>query len=64
MTHDEAVAIYRGLIRCYGLHWTAKVPDGAWRDLAKVNAILTEADRRKALANLYHPRRRDPSAPT
>lgn len=49
LTREEALAEFRLLIGHYGIQWRADVPSHAWDRLAKVNEILTEADRRAAL---------------
>jgi hypothetical protein len=51
MTHAEAMDVFRALVRRYGIRWTpAVVPDaGPWEQLAEVNRVLTEDDRREAL---------------
>jgi hypothetical protein len=50
MTVDEAKAKFRLLVQRYGLQWTAMhVPQSAWDELAKINKVTTEQDRRDAL---------------
>jgi hypothetical protein len=49
MTREEAMQRFRRLVATYGLHWTAAVPREAHLELAEINKILTEADRREAL---------------
>lgn len=54
MTREQAKLRFAALVSMYGLQWTAKnVPDPrAWEDLAEVNKVLTEADRREAIGLL------------
>jgi hypothetical protein len=49
MTKTEAMDAFRRLIALYGLKWTATTPMRAYVELANINDILTEADRRAAL---------------
>jgi len=49
LTREAAMEIFRQLVHQYGIQWTAKVPRHAYDELARVNTVLTEADRREAL---------------
>lgn len=48
-TKEQAQALFRQLVRKYGLEWTASVPREAWDLLNACNELLTEDDRRDAL---------------
>jgi hypothetical protein len=49
LTREQAMAEFEILVRYYGLQWTRHVPAHAWDRLAKVNGVLTEADRRECI---------------
>ena len=49
MTRDEAIHRFRALVARYGTQWTASVPREAHIEMAEINKVLTEADRREAL---------------
>lgn len=49
MEKEEAKAQFRRLVSLYGLQWTARVPAHAWDVLARINQVLTAADRREAV---------------
>jgi hypothetical protein len=49
MTKAEATEAFRRLVARYGLQWTSNVPRYAWNELARVNQVLDERDRREAL---------------
>lgn len=51
MTREQAVVVFRDLVRRHGLQWTAaSVPEREpWDRMAEVNKILSEDDRRQAL---------------
>ena len=49
MTREEAMERFKNLVNRYGLQWTASVPKEAHIELAEINKVLTEADRREAL---------------
>jgi hypothetical protein len=49
MTREQAMEAFRKLTLRYGLQWRADVPRDAWDQMAAINAILTEEDRREAL---------------
>lgn len=46
---DEAVTKFRALVSRYGLRWDARVPQHAYEEMARVNEVLDERDRRTAL---------------
>ena len=46
MEKEQAKAQFRRLVSLYGLQWTARVPAHAWDVLARINQVLTAADRR------------------
>jgi hypothetical protein len=50
MTKEEAKREFRKLIARYGIKWTAAVPAEAYERLRLCNQVLTEQDRRDALA--------------
>jgi hypothetical protein len=49
MTKDEAIERFKRLVARYGIHWTASVPREAHIEMAEINKVLNEADRREAL---------------
>jgi hypothetical protein len=49
MTKAEASRRFRALVAIYGMRWTGSVPKAAWDELAEINKVLTENDRRAAL---------------
>lgn len=49
LTKDQAIAKFQALVNRFGLQWDANVPRSAYDEMAACNAVLTEADRRKAL---------------
>lgn len=49
MTKDEAKKRFLELVARYGLRWTKDVPREAYEEMAKVNELLNESDRRDAL---------------
>ena len=49
MTKEEAVQRFRRLTARYGLQWRADVPREAHEELAEINKLLTEEDRRRAI---------------
>ncbi len=49
MTRETAMETFRGLVRQYGLQWTARVPREAYDKLNACNQVLNEKDRREAL---------------
>ncbi|MHC2552406.1 hypothetical protein [Bradyrhizobium elkanii] len=49
MSRDEAMQRFRVLVDRYGTQWTSSVPREAHIELAEINKVLTEADRREAL---------------
>jgi hypothetical protein len=49
MTKPEAIRLFQDLVRRYGLQWTATVPREAYDQMARVNEVLNEGDRREAL---------------
>lgn len=49
MTRNEAMTAFRNLVTRHGLQWTAAVPASAYEQLAQINRVLTEEDRREAL---------------
>jgi len=49
LSRDEAMTRFQRLVAQYGLQWTARVPREAHEQLAGINKVLTERDRREAL---------------
>jgi len=49
MEKEEAKAQFGRLVSLYGLQWTARVPAHAWDVLARINQVLTAADRREVV---------------
>lgn len=49
LTREQAIEKFLQLVQRYGLQWTANVPREAHEQLAQVNKVLTEGDRREAL---------------
>jgi hypothetical protein len=49
MTRQEAMTAFLNLVTRHGLQWTAAVPASAYEELARINQVLTEQDRREAL---------------
>lgn len=49
LTREQAIEKFLQLVRKYGLRWTASVPREAHEQMAEVNKVLTEGDRREAL---------------
>lgn len=49
LTREQAMAEFLMLVASYGIAWRNDVPSHAWDRLAKVNEVLTEADRREAI---------------
>jgi len=49
MTKEEAMERFRKLVDRYGLKWTASVPREAHEEMAEINKVLNEKDRREAM---------------
>jgi hypothetical protein len=49
LTREQAIEKFKQLVRQYGLQWTASVPKEAYDQMAQVNKVLSERDRREAL---------------
>lgn len=49
LTREQAMDKFKGLVRQYGLQWTAALPREAYEQLRECNMVLTTKDRREAL---------------
>jgi alpha-L-arabinofuranosidase len=49
LTKPEAIKLFQSLVARYGVQWTASVPREAYDQMAQVNKLLNEGDRREAL---------------
>jgi hypothetical protein len=49
LTREQAMERFRRLVARYGLQWRADVPREAHEEMAEINKVLTERDRREAL---------------
>lgn len=49
MTKEQAKREFAALVARYGLQWRADVPREAWDQLAEINKVLDERDRREAI---------------
>lgn len=53
MTQQEALAEFKKLIAAYGIKWTNKVPDDAWKTLQKIEKILPEEVKRDVVLGRF-----------